>query len=286
MEASGRADISSTPGRVDPALLTVFPNPEDNSHIVGGPITSPRHWDKESQARSLGASRFDAMRLVCHAYHVGDDGVPTLTEEIICNCGFTCIKASVDDIVVCYNDIMYVHKKVWELWYNSSSHTLGPQVDRILQKSLSVFPCLALTDTGNVVTFYNQLQELSMNHLLALLPFDAIMLQYRFEGLRPPGLGLTWYGAMSKALMELLPRLIPSSASSQINAALASVRYESNNGYDYLWRVLGLTVPGFDPANSILVPVWSGVDDIFSFAQEFLLYFCLQEKLNFHFNDR
>jgi hypothetical protein len=46
-----------------------------------------------------------------------------------------------------------------------------------------------------------------------------------------------------------------------------------------------LTVPGFDLANSILVPVWSGVDDIFLFAQEFLLYFCLQEKLNFHFND-
>jgi hypothetical protein len=63
---------------------------------------------------------------------------------------------------------------------------------------------------------------------------------------------------------------------SPINAALASVRYESNNGYDYLWRVLELTVPGFDPANSTLVLVWSGVDDIFSFTQEFLLYFRLQ----------
>jgi hypothetical protein len=125
-----------------------------------------------------------------------------------------------------------------------------------------------------------------MNHLLALIPFDAIMLQYRFEGLCPPGLGLTWYGAMSKALMELLPRLIPGSASSPIKAALASIRYESNNGYDYLWRILELTVPGFDPANSILVPVWSGVDDIFSFAQEFFLYFHLQEKLNFHFDNR
>jgi hypothetical protein len=107
--------------------------------------------------------------------------------------------------VVCYNDIMYVHKRVWELWYNSSSHTLGPQVDCILQKSLSVFLCLASTATGDVVTFYDRLQEISMNHLLALLPFDAIMLQYRFQGLCPPGLGLTRYGAMSKALMELLP---------------------------------------------------------------------------------
>jgi len=134
--------------------------------------------------------------------------------------------------------------------------------------------------------FYDRLQEVSLNHLLALIPFDAIMLQYRFEGLCPPGLGVTRYGAMSKALMELLPRLIPGSTSSPINAALASVQYESNNGYDYLWRVLELTVPGFDPANSIMVPVWSGMDDIFSLAQEFLLYFHLQEKLNFHFDDR
>jgi hypothetical protein len=277
--------------------------------------------------------------------------------------------------VVCYNDIMHVHQKVRELWYNKSSNTLGPQMDRILQKSLSMFPRLTSTDTSEVVLFYHLLQELSMNHLLVLIPFDAIMLQYRFEGLCPPGLGLTRYGAMSKALMELLPRLIPGSASSPINAALAPAWYESkgenkmvlfsskfwvsrtvrtltiailgtiatktrrhhfsipglpfipnhvslafsfdccmdcsfvcnflvlkmqnlessrtkittaesNNSYDYLWRVLELTVPGFDPANSILVPVWSGVDDIFSFAQEFLLYFCLQEKLNFHFDDR
>jgi hypothetical protein len=55
---------------------------------------------------------------------------------------------------------------------------MGPQVDRILQKSLSVFPCLDSTATGDVVTFYDRLQEISMNHLLALMPFDAIMLQY------------------------------------------------------------------------------------------------------------
>jgi hypothetical protein len=64
-------------------------------------------------------------------------------------------------------------------------------MDRILQKSLSVFPRLTSTDTSEVVSFYDRLKELSMNYLLALIPFDAIMLQYRFEGLCPPGLGLT-----------------------------------------------------------------------------------------------
>ena len=91
---------------------------------------------------------------------------------------------------------------------------------------------------------------------------------------------------MSWALMELLPRLIPGTLSPQINAALSSVRYESNNGYDYLWRVLELTVPGFDPVVPIQIPCWSNADDVFSFAQTYLLYFRLQSKQNFHYDDR
>jgi hypothetical protein len=159
-------------------------------------------------------------------------------------------------------------------------------VDRILQKSLSVFPCLESTHPEDVVTFYDRLQEVSMNHVLALMSFDAIVVRFCFEGLCPPGLGITRYGAMSKALMELLPWLIPGTTSPQINAALALVRYESGNGYDYLWCAMELRIPGFDPATPILVPVWSGVADIFSFAQELLLYFRLQEKLNFHYDNR
>ena len=282
----GSPDPSNPPPPYAPSPIRTHHTVAGTSGLMGGPITSPRNWDKETQARSLGASKFDVSRLACPAYHGGPDGPSVLTEDFIRECGFTRIKATADDVVICYNDIMYVHQKVRELWYNRSSNTLGPQIDKILQKSLSVFPRLISMDTGEVVLFYDRLQEISMNHLLALIPFDATMLQYRFEGLCPPGLGITRYGAMSKALMELLPHLIPGSTSPPINAALASVRYESNNGYDYLWRVLELTVPGFDPANSIMVPVWSGSEDIFSFAQDFLLYFRLQEKINFHFDDR
>ncbi len=86
--------------------------------------------------------------------------------------------------------------------------------------------------------------------------------------------------------MELLPWLIPGSTSSQINVILASVWYESGNGYNYLWPVMELIITGFGPAVPIQVPLWTGSDDIFSFAQEYLLYLHLQEKLNFHFDDR
>ena len=91
---------------------------------------------------------------------------------------------------------------------------------------------------------------------------------------------------MSKALLELLPWLIPSTLSPQVGAAITSIRYDTGNGYDFLWRILELTVPGFDPTTPIQAPIWSEILDIFSFAQEYLLFFRLQAKQNFHYNDR
>jgi hypothetical protein len=192
----------------------------------------------------------------------------------------------VDDVIVCYNDIILAHQKIIELWYNSYAQTSGPQIDRIIQKSLSVFPRLESTKVADAVEFYDRLQEVGLSYVLALLPFNAIVLSHGFEGLCPPGLGLVRYAAMSKALMELVPRLIPGGLSPQLNATLASVRFESNNGYDYLWRVLELTVPGFDPTVPVRVPTWTDAEDIFLFAQAFLLFFCLQAKMKFYYDER
>ncbi len=44
------------------------------------------------------------------------------------------------------------------------------------------------------------------------------------------------------------------------------------NGYDYLYRVLELYVPGFDPVLAIKTPRWEDSDDIFHFTQAYLLY--------------
>ena len=158
--------------------------------VVGGPIVSPRHSDRAIHARSMGASRFDIIRLATPEYHIDMDGNDTLTEDILQDCGYSTIKATVDDVMVCYNDIILVHHKVMELWYNAYAHTSGPQVDKVLQKSLSVFPKLSSMRVEDVVGFYDRLQEVSMGYCLALMPFDAVVLKNRFEGLCPPGLGL------------------------------------------------------------------------------------------------
>jgi hypothetical protein len=163
------------------------------------------------------------------------EGLATLTEDAIRAGGYAEVTATVEDVVVCYNDIILAHRKVSELWHNSYAHTYGPQVDKILQKSINVFPRLESTRVEDVVAFYDHLQEVALGYVIALMPFDAIVLAHKFEGLCPPGLGLVKYAAMCKALMEVLPWLIPGSLSPQVNATLASVCYESNNGYDYLW---------------------------------------------------
>lgn len=80
------------------------------------------------------------MRLATEDYHVGMDGCATLTEDVLQDCGYAHIKASVEDVVVCYNDIILVHNKVQELWYNAYAHTSGPQVTRSYTNQSRFFP--------------------------------------------------------------------------------------------------------------------------------------------------
>jgi hypothetical protein len=63
------------------------------------------------------------------------------------------------------------------------------------------------------------------------------------------------------------------------------VRTELGNGYDLLWQILELTIPGFDPATPVMSPVWRD-DNIFGFSEAFLLYFCLQAKKGVYYNNR
>ena len=70
--------------------------------------------------------------------------------------------------------------------------------------------------------------------------------------------------------------MLPNS-DSQVTSLVTVVRVEWNNGFDLLWRVLELAVPGFDPSLQTSAPVWIG-DDIFDLCLSYVLYFCLQAK--------
>ena len=260
--------------RLDPLDVDYRLDAENEDNLPqGGQIISPRHWDRRQLAQSAGHSPLDAAALGCREYHGYQRGYYPLTAAIVHRCGFRDASGNVSPFC---NDIILLHRRVLEAWENRRTQQHGPSVDRILEKGLPVFPKLDTLDVASTVTFYDKLQKTSALFLLPLMLFDAINLNTGFEGLCPPGLGLPRYAEIAGVLMEILPRLLPES-DSQVASLVTVVRAESNNGFDLLWRILELAVPGFDPSLQISAPVWLD-DDIFDFCLSFVLYFRLQAK--------
>ena len=102
------------------------------------------------------------------------------------------------------------------------------------------------------------------------------------EGLFVPGLGVQRYHECATAMFELLPCLLPTTYS-ELHATLSSVRVESKNGYDLLWRVLEVTAPAFDPTVPLQQPRWDPDVDILEFSRRQELYFRLQAKKQIYF---
>ncbi len=71
-----------------------------------------------------------------------------------------------------------------------------------------------------------------------------------------------------------------------MESAIFSVSVDSNNGFDLIWRILELAVPGFKSMNPVQVPTWTPQTDVLSFCREHLLYFRLQSKHNMFFSAR
>ena len=252
----------------------------------GGRITSPRSTDKERQARLLKISRHDVAGLACFDYHGGPNGVKDLTLSFIHSCGYQTFPTDdIDDVLPCYGHIQLMHKKVRQAWYNPRTLQSGPSVDRILEKGLAVLPKLRTTEAKDTVAFYERLQQVSAAYLIPLMPFDAICLRNNYEGLFPPGLGSDTYAECAAAVLEILPRLLPTS-DTEIMAIVSSVANASRNGYDLLWRILELYVPGFDPTVPIAQPQWTRDSTILEFCQSHLLYFRLQAKKGVFFTPR
>ena len=158
-------------------------------------------------------------------------------------------------------------------------------VERILEKGITVLPKLHGTTARDAVAFYESLQQVATSYLIPIMPFDTVCLEHNYEGLFPPGLGTDAYCECCIAMLEVLPRLIPV-GDYEINAKLSSVCNSSRNGYDLLWRMMELFVPGFDPTLPIAQPTWTSDSSILDFCQGHMLYFRLQAKKNMFFSSR
>ena len=255
---------------------------DDDEDSLGGMIVSPRNADRRRQALAQKISPFDVARLGNIRYHGGTNGYTPLTASIIHRCGYTEIHSS--DVLLAYNDIIDVHSHTCDNWEHPRGHYKGPQLERILEKGISSFPRLTNFDVEQMVEFYDAFHKTALIYLLPVMPFDCISIKMGFEALCPPGLGIPRYAMISRVLMEILPRLLPRS-DTQISSLINMVRMESGNGYDLLWRVMALSVPGFDPTRQVTIPAWDDAD-IFDFALSFLLYFRLLAKKGVIQDDR
>ncbi len=247
---------------------------EEDDDFLGGMIVSPRNADCRRQALVARISPLDVARLGNVRYHGGVKGYSLLTMAIVHHCGYMALNST--DVILNYNDIIWIHTTIWETWEHPCGNYKGPQLDKILEEGLASFPRFSTVDVEASVDFYDSFQKTALLYLLPVVPFDCISIKMGFEALCPPGLGLPKYAAIAAVMMELLPRLLPRS-DTQDSSLVNMVCSESGNGYDLLWRVLALLVPGFDPSIQVSIPVWRD-DDIFDFALSFLLYFRLQAK--------
>ncbi len=87
--------------------------------VQGGKIVSPRSADHAWYARKQNKSHFDLAGLTSVEYHLDEDSVDLLTEKIIHNCGYKSIHVDhPEDILLCFNEIILIHKIVVQGWRN------------------------------------------------------------------------------------------------------------------------------------------------------------------------
>jgi hypothetical protein len=71
-------------------------------------------------------------------YHGYADGTRVLTFGFLENCGYNMLAS--DDVVGSLNELISLHSRIRDTWYNASANTYGLQIDRILLKSFKLFP--------------------------------------------------------------------------------------------------------------------------------------------------
>jgi hypothetical protein len=226
-------------------------------------------------------SPLDIAGLGDKRYHGGDKGYNPLTIPIVHKCGYMEINSL--DVIACHQDIIHIHVFVRGKW-DDHYQNRGPQVHEILEKGIPTFPRLSSIDVESTVEFYNIFQKTSMIYLMSIMPFDCISIKMGYKALCPPGIGIPCYAAVARGLFEFLPRLLPKTHT-YVSSLIKMVRMESGNGFNLLWRVLSLSVLGFDPTLPVIIPTWFD-GGVFEFAHSFHLYYRLQAKKGVLSDDR
>jgi hypothetical protein len=234
--------------------------------------------DKYARDNKISRKNIGALARFHDKYHGCDMGHSVgIGEQALQNAGFT-FRSRNDfyDMVPAYDEVNTIHTTIVTLWPNPDDTSKGPQVHRIITKCLSAFPTLRSTSGRAWVDFYDKLQSSGTNFLLSLTPFDSIIDVTNYSYLLPPLLETKRYAACATAILSLLANIIPTSLSNTLNILVNTVRSESGNGYDLLYRALKLFVPGFDKSRPLPLPYWMDGTTVHDYSTSMVLYFRIQ----------
>jgi hypothetical protein len=119
--------------------LRVDTTPAD---IPGGQIKTPRSTNPAWHARNRKTNHFELAGLANLGHHIGDFWVDLLTEAIISKCGYQSFHVNhPEDVLLCFQEIINIHRIVVQTWTNTRTHFWGPVVE--------YSPCLpTLTGVG------------------------------------------------------------------------------------------------------------------------------------------
>ncbi len=156
----------------------------------------------------------------------------------------------------------------------SPPSSAGPNITDILKQIASWEKLSDLTPAG-WLAFYNKLRRFACKWKIALMPFEAIDLQYEFEGhcLCICGLGLSKWKKMGDTLFLILEYLLPPT-NTIIFTTMTSLANQSSsaNGYTLLWVLLKELIPMLDRTQPAPFPQWPTSDDIFDFGRLVVMY--------------
>lgn len=259
--------------------------------VASPPTTVPidmRQSTLDNYARSHLINRKDIGRLAeLHGdYHGSSLGFPRINERDLADAGYKFTHHfGIHEAAICYNDLIFIHNSMVSAWPDPRDPSKGPQVHRIITKSLTAFPQLHSTSGRAVVEFYDKMQVSGTNYILPLTPFDSIQFTLDYAGLFPPYLGTFRYTACAKGILDLITHIIPSTLSPTLNVLIDTVRSESGNGYDLLYRILKTFVPGFNKSNPISLPYWTSDTTVYEYSTSIVLYFRIQALHQSPFSD-
>ena len=178
-----------------------------------------------------------------------------------------------------FPEVIRLHRTIRRNWYHHTLNTYGPQRDTILNSKALLKLTLEKFDPCSVLAWYEKLVTTCEAYKIGLMPFDA-MIQFAKGalGLCLPGLGSDRFTEMASGLCSVL-QVCLAKAPSRVTTMAAQVESRTRNGYDILWRVLRLYVPGFDPTKTVERPLWGDSDgDVIRYANKFDLFFRLSVK--------